>query len=119
VILRSRGYRFRRVIHATGPSRRDMMLAVAQGDGVALLPASTQDVIDSSAVVVFRPLTKAVFMPDTALVWRAAPPARLVEALATIHEIAGKLYAESAPHRPRTATGPATAPSPGSRQPRS
>jgi len=112
VIFRSGGYRFRRVIHATGPSRRDMMLGVAQGDGVALLPASTQDVVDSSAVVVFRALTEAVFMPDTVLVWRAGPPARLVESLATIREIAGKLYAEGA-------TGSATAPSPGSRQPRS
>jgi DNA-binding transcriptional LysR family regulator len=119
VIFRSGGYRFRRVIHATGPSRRDMMLAVAQGDGVALLPASTQAVVDSSAVVVFRPLTEAVFMPDTVLVWRAGPPARLVESLAAIREIAGKLYSEGAPVMPGRATGSATAPSPGSRQPRS
>jgi DNA-binding transcriptional LysR family regulator len=119
VIFRSRGYRFRRVIHATGPSRRDMMLGVAQGDGVALLPASTQDVVDSSAVVVFRPLTKPVFMPDTVLAWRAGPPARLVESLATIREIAGKLYSEDAPGMPGRAPGSATAPSRGSRQPRS
>ncbi len=96
VIFRSRGYRFRRVIHATGSSRRDMMLGVAQGDGVALLPASTQDVVDSSAVVVFRPLTEALFMPDTVLVWRAESPTRVVEALGTIHEIADTLYTEGA-----------------------
>ncbi len=119
VIFRLGGYRFRRVIHATGPSRRDMMLGVAQGDGVALLPASSQDVVDSSAVVVFRPLTKAVFMPGTVLVWRAGPPTRLVEALATIREIAGKLYFEGAPGMPDRATGSATDPSRGSRQPRS
>ncbi len=119
VIFRSGGYRFRRVIHATGPSRRDMMLAVAQGDGVALLPASTQDVVDSSRVVVLRRLTEAVFMPDTVLVWRACPPARLVESLATIREIAGTLYSEGAPGTPGRTTGSATAPSPGSRQPRS
>lgn len=119
VIFRSEGYRFRRVIHATGPSRRDMMLAVAQGDGVALLPASSQDVVDSSRVVVFRPLTQAVFMPETVLVWRTGPSARLVEALATIREIAGKLYSEGAPGMPGRATGSATAASHGSRQRRS
>ena len=119
VTFKSCGYRFRRVLSATGPSRRDMMLAVAQEDGVALLPASTQDVVHSSTVVVFRPLTEAVFMPDTVLVWRAGPPARLVESLPAIREIAGKLYSEGTPGMPGRATESAIDPSPGSRQPRS
>lgn len=91
-IFRAGGYRFRRVNHAIGPRRRDILLAVAQGEGVALIPTSAQDLADCSAVLVPRPLTRALFMPDTVIVWRVAAPQRLADSLASIRALASTFY---------------------------
>jgi DNA-binding transcriptional LysR family regulator len=78
--------------HAIGSRRRDLLVAVAQGEGVALIPTSAEDLGDSSTVLVPRPLTRALFMPDTVVVWRVAAPERLAESLASIRVLASTLY---------------------------
>jgi DNA-binding transcriptional LysR family regulator len=91
-IFKAGGYRVRRIKHAIGSRRRDLLVAVAQGEGVALIPTSAEDLVDSSTVLVPRPLTRALFMPDTVVVWRVAAPERLAESLASIRVLASTLY---------------------------
>jgi DNA-binding transcriptional LysR family regulator len=95
------GYRFRAVREAGGASPRDMVMAVACGLGVSLEPMA--EVGEVEALVVRRPLEPPVWMPDTAIAWRADPPRHVQPLVATIRSIARAVYAGSAGERARTA----------------
>jgi DNA-binding transcriptional LysR family regulator len=85
------GYGFTHVLEAGGGDPRDVMLAVAEGRGVSLAPHSMSDVGEAGAIVVRRPLEPPVAAPETVVAWRANPPRRLAEILATVREIAREL----------------------------
>ncbi|HXM75614.1 MAG TPA: hypothetical protein VN971_02460, partial [Thermoanaerobaculia bacterium] len=76
---------------AGGMNPRDVMLAVADGLGVALGPFSLQDVSDVGGIVIRRQLEPAVSMPDTVVAWRANPPGQLKETLSLVREVAREL----------------------------
>ena len=85
------GYQFAAVREAGGMNPRDVMLAVADGLGVALGPFSLQDVSDVGGIVIRRQLKPSVSMPDTVVAWRANPPGQLNETLSVVQEVAREL----------------------------
>lgn len=87
------GYRFAAVREAGGLNPRDVMLAAADGRGVALGPFSLQDVSDVGGIVIRRQLDPSLSMPDTVVAWRANPPGQLKEKLAVAQEVARELRA--------------------------
>lgn len=90
-LLDNSGYRFRGLHEASGVSSRDVLLAVAEGFGVAIGPFAAQDIDDP--VVVRRPLHPTVRMPDTVLAWRAGAAKPLHASLEVACEIARGLRA--------------------------
>jgi DNA-binding transcriptional LysR family regulator len=89
-ILAGIGYRPPVVVEAPGTDLRDMALAVAEGLGVALLPATRRATGDD--VVATRPLDRPAAMPDMVVAWRATPPRLLRQALEPIRELAHNLH---------------------------
>jgi DNA-binding transcriptional LysR family regulator len=94
-LLGSRGYRFHDVREAGGEHSRDLLLAVAKGEGVGLAPASLAEVGDIGGLVVRRELDPPVSMPDTVVAWRAGRAAQLREAISLVREVARELRATS------------------------
>jgi DNA-binding transcriptional LysR family regulator len=84
------GYRFRG-LHEAGNDLRDLLLAVAAGAGVAVLPSSAPEFGDSGAIVVRRPLEPPVALPDTVVAWRTRPPAQLKALIPMVRELAREL----------------------------
>jgi DNA-binding transcriptional LysR family regulator len=95
LLLEGAGYRFAGVKKADGPHTRDLVLAVAGGLGVAIVPSSLAEAAGSRAIVTHRPLDQHLTMPDTVVGWLANPPRYLSEVLAAIREIAPELLASS------------------------
>jgi DNA-binding transcriptional LysR family regulator len=87
------GYRFRRVIDASGPEPRDLVLAVAEGAGVAIVPAGFEDV-HAGAGLVRRAIEAPVSMPPIVIGWHADPPERLRAFVAIARAAARELRAE-------------------------
>jgi DNA-binding transcriptional LysR family regulator len=85
------GYQFAGVREAGGMNPRDVMLAVADGLGVALGPFSLQDVSDVGGIVIRRQLKPSVSMPDTVVAWRANPPGQLRKTLSLARDVARDL----------------------------
>ena len=69
-----RGYRFSTIHETGGPNVRDLMLAVAAGSGVALVPASVTEVSETGGIAVRRPVEPPLAMPDTVIAWPRDPP---------------------------------------------
>jgi DNA-binding transcriptional LysR family regulator len=86
------GYQFAGIREASGMNPRDVMLSVVEGLGVALGPISLQEVSDVGSIVSRRALEPALSMPDLVVAWRADPPSRLKEKLATLREVASALH---------------------------
>jgi DNA-binding transcriptional LysR family regulator len=110
------GYEFTSIREAGGVQARDLLLAVASGLGVALLPESLDDVSPAGDIVARRPLEPPLRMPETVIAWRSSPPPQLQSRLATAGDIARELrdrdreaadIGEAAPGigRPRPAAG--------------
>jgi DNA-binding transcriptional LysR family regulator len=89
-IIAGIGYRPRAVLEAPGADRRDLELAVAEGRGIALVPATRE--ASGEEVVTQRPLDRLVPMPDSVLAWRGDPPRLLRQALGPIRELARELH---------------------------
>jgi DNA-binding transcriptional LysR family regulator len=87
------GYRFRSVREAGGTTGRDVILAVAEGRGVALEPFSLAEVAGAGTLVVRRPIDPPIAMPDTVVAWRADPPERLRDVLEHVRAVAWRLRA--------------------------
>jgi DNA-binding transcriptional LysR family regulator len=103
-ILAGIGYRPPVVVEAPGTDRRDMALAVAEGLGVALLPATRRAIGDD--VVAARPLDRLAAMPDMVVAWRATPTRLLRQALEPIRELARNLHQLTTAERDRARPSP-------------
>jgi DNA-binding transcriptional LysR family regulator len=75
-----RGYRFSTIRETEGSTPRDLVLAVASGTGVALVPPSITELSEPGGIVVRRPIDPPLAMPDTVVAWPVNPP-RLPPAL--------------------------------------
>jgi DNA-binding transcriptional LysR family regulator len=69
-----RGYRFNTIHETGGSTPRDLMLAVASGSGVALVPASITELSETGGIAVRRPIDPPLAMPDTVVAWPVDPP---------------------------------------------
>ena len=90
------GYRFGAIEEAAGSNPRDLILAVVNGSGVALVPASITELSDSRGIAVQRPLDQPLRMPGTIVAWaadRSGIPLQIVEA---VRELSRDLYAAAA-----------------------
>ena len=84
------GYRFRG-LYQIGTDTRDRILAVAEGQGVTLLPGSTGVIADAGSIVVRRPVDPPLYMPDTVVAWRTRPPVQQRELTKDVRELARTL----------------------------
>jgi DNA-binding transcriptional LysR family regulator len=89
--LEAEGYSFDAVREAGGGTARDLVMAVAAGNGVAFVPTPFTDGFEAAEIVVDRPLDPPVRMPDTMVAWREAPPRHLNYVIGTIREVARAL----------------------------
>ena len=87
------GYRLGEPTEANGLSTRDLLLAIAEGRGVAFLPFSLLETHEARALVVRRSLEPPLTWPDTVVAIRADPPEQLRTVLEEIREIARELAA--------------------------
>jgi DNA-binding transcriptional LysR family regulator len=91
--LRGAGYRLDNLRDVAGANDgRDVLLAVADGSGAAILPHSVLETSQAGSIMVRRELEKPAFMPDTVLAWRADPPQELANILVGIRQVARELY---------------------------
>jgi DNA-binding transcriptional LysR family regulator len=86
------GYSFRSVHQLDVNSPRDLILAVAAGDGVMLRPLSFRAVDEAGINVIRCALDPEPTMPDTVIAWRSNPPHHLGRILSMAREIAGDLH---------------------------
>jgi DNA-binding transcriptional LysR family regulator len=86
------GFSFADFHEASSMNARDLMLAVAEGRGVAVGPAPLVSLSDAETLVAWSPLEPELFMPDTVLAWRRNPPRHVEEALPSVRGVAGELY---------------------------
>jgi DNA-binding transcriptional LysR family regulator len=89
--LEAAGYRLRPVREAAGADARDVILGVAAGPGIAVMPFSLREVADSGGIVVRRTLDPPVSMPDTVVAWQADAPRQPTEVLDNVRRIAREL----------------------------
>ncbi len=99
--LAAAGYRQPTVLAASGPDQRDVALAVADGLGVALVPA-TQEADVERMVLTKRPLNPGVMMPDTLIAWRANPPRQARDVLGSVRALADNLHRATTAERDRS-----------------
>jgi DNA-binding transcriptional LysR family regulator len=94
-LLEDAGYSFRsiQVIDTTNP--RDLVLAVAAGEGVMLRPRSFRAVDEAGINVTRAALDPQLMMPDTVVAWRTNPPRYLGEVLAVVREVAREIRASA------------------------
>jgi DNA-binding transcriptional LysR family regulator len=105
-MVRDAGFSFADVHEANGRNARDLMLAVAEGLGVAVGPAPLVSLGDAETLVAWCPLAPALFMPDTVLAWRRHPPLHVEVALGSVREAARELHEGGREPGPRTKTDP-------------
>jgi DNA-binding transcriptional LysR family regulator len=87
------GHRALRVREARGGDPRDLLLAVAQGRGIALMPSSVLTQFgDFAGLVTGRTLEPRVPVPETLLAFRAGTDGALGEAVAAARAVAHDLY---------------------------
>ena len=86
------GYRFAGWRELGGADARDLTLAVAEGDGIALAPPSIlQAAGEYGTPATSHRLEPAPTMPDTVLAWPRVPPADLPQAHAIARDLARAL----------------------------
>jgi DNA-binding transcriptional LysR family regulator len=90
-ILEQAGFAFAGVREASSMNARDLMLAAADGLGVAIGPASLASVSAAGSLVCSRPLGPRASMPDTVVAWREDPPRHLGAVLANVRAVAREL----------------------------
>jgi DNA-binding transcriptional LysR family regulator len=99
------GYHFENVFEAHSLSLREILLAVADGHGVALVPAWVAESSEAKEIVVARQLEAAPSMPDTMLAWRVDAPGQL-EKIAIVRTVARELRGGGNHGRRRSARTP-------------
>jgi hypothetical protein len=91
--VRESGHEFRRVREWGGGDPRDVLMAVAHGNGVALAPAPLLDTVGELATIVTpRPTDPPVRMPATVLAWRAPANATVTRLLEVARAAARELH---------------------------
>jgi DNA-binding transcriptional LysR family regulator len=86
--LDAAGFRFRAVRQVGGGDPRDILLAAAEGRGVAIAPASTLDVVGGADAIVSRcEIEPALLGPDTLIAWRTDASARVADLIAAAREL--------------------------------
>jgi DNA-binding transcriptional LysR family regulator len=89
--LEAAGYRFGGVHEGGGMHARDLLLAVARGPGVTIVPFSLKEVSEAGSLVIRRTLDPPVLMPDVVVAWHTNSPRRLRTTLETVRRVAGEL----------------------------
>lgn len=89
------GYRFRRVDESGAATGRDLVFAIASGRGIALAPASVEELGEAHDEVILRPLDPPVRMPVAAVAWRADAPPELDPILRVVRSLAHELFESS------------------------
>jgi DNA-binding transcriptional LysR family regulator len=89
-LLEEAGYSFRSVHSIDAINPRDMVLAVAAGDGVLLRPLSFRAVDEAGINVIRCALDPEPMMPETVIAWRSNPPNHLGRILSIAREIAAE-----------------------------
>jgi DNA-binding transcriptional LysR family regulator len=89
--LEAAGYRFGGVHEGGGMLARDLLLAVARGLGVTIVPFSLKEVSEAGSLVIRRTIDPPVLMPDVVVAWHANPPRRLRVTLETVRRVAVEL----------------------------
>lgn len=94
-LLEDVGYSFRsvKVIDTSNP--RDLVLAVAAGEGVMLRPRSYRAVDEAGVNVTRAELDPELVMPDTMVAWRKNPPRYLGQVVAAVEEVARETRASA------------------------
>lgn len=82
------GYRFSTIRETEGSNPRDLMLAVASGAGVALVPASITELTETGGITVTRPIDPPLKMPDTVVAWPLDPPRLPPPLVETVRDLA-------------------------------
>jgi DNA-binding transcriptional LysR family regulator len=90
-IIDAAGFSFKDLRDASSMSVRDLMLAVAEGVGVAVGPASLLSLGEADTFVSFCMLDPAVSMPATVLAWPRHPPRHLGVVLGSVRAVACKV----------------------------
>ena len=91
--VRDAGHEFRRVREWGGGDARDVLMAVAQGTGVALAPAPLLDTVGELATIVTsRPIDPPVRMAAIVLAWRAPANAAVSPLLEVARAAARELH---------------------------
>jgi DNA-binding transcriptional LysR family regulator len=90
--LAASGYGFAELREAGGASARDVLLAVAAGQGVVLAPASTRHTSGVGGVVVHRPLEPPVHGVETVVAWNARPHGSVRALTDVLHDVAQTLH---------------------------
>lgn len=86
------GYTFRSIQSLDVNSPRDLILAVAAGDGVLLRPLSFRAVDEAGINVIRCALDPEPTLPDTVIAWRSNPPHHLGRILSIAREVAAELH---------------------------
>jgi DNA-binding transcriptional LysR family regulator len=81
------GYHFGGIHEAAGGTPRDLILAVAGGYGVALVPAETE-LSELEGIAVRRPLDPPLALPETVVAWHADPPRLPPSLVETVRAVA-------------------------------
>ena len=83
-----RGYRFSTIRETKGSNPRDLILAIASGTGVALVPASVTELSEAGGIAVRRPIDPPLRMPDTVVGWPVNPPRLPPPLVETVRDLA-------------------------------
>jgi DNA-binding CsgD family transcriptional regulator len=86
------GDRFGSVEEASGPTARDMAFAVASGRGVALLPASLDELSEADDDVILRPLDPPLRLPPSAVAWRTNAEPGLRPIMEAVRSVARSIF---------------------------
>jgi DNA-binding transcriptional LysR family regulator len=92
-LIERAGYTFRSVQVFDSVNPRDLVLAVAAGNGVMLRVLSFRAVDEAGINVIRAALDPEPAMPDTVMAWRANPPHHLGRVLSIAREVATELRA--------------------------
>ncbi|MEA2398840.1 MAG: hypothetical protein QOK25_2396 [Thermoleophilaceae bacterium] len=90
-ILAQAGFSFGGVREASSEHARDLMLAAADGLGVAIAPVSLASDSAAGTLPDCRRLDPRASMPDTVIAWREDPPRHLGAVLANVRDVARQL----------------------------
>jgi DNA-binding transcriptional LysR family regulator len=92
LLLDRAGYSFGSVHAYDAGNPRDLVLAVAAGEGMMLRPLSFRAVDEAGINVIRAALDPEPTMPDTVIAWRANPPHHLGRILSIAREIANGMH---------------------------